>query len=96
MDNLKKIEGLKKEYSEYAKNNGFQLNPDVKTVERIINGLLRNEGKYGKNYCPCRRITGDEKEDSKKTCPCFWHKDEIEKDGHCLCNLYVKPIHDSR
>lgn len=86
----KKIEELMKEYGKYAKTSGFQLNPDKKAVERIIGGLLKNEGKYGKKYCPCRMVTGNEKEDSKKTCPCFWHKSEIEKNGHCLCNLYVK------
>lgn len=90
MDNQQKIDELIKEYGDYAKKNGFQLNPDKKIVERIINGLLNNEKKFGKNYCPCRRISGDENEDSKKTCPCFWHKDEIKKNGHCLCNLYVK------
>ena len=84
------MEELIKKYSEYAKNNGFQLNPDKKVVERIIDGLLKNEAKYGKKYCPCRRISGNKEEDSKKICPCFWHKDEIEKDGHCFCNLYVK------
>ena len=85
-----KIEKLMKEYAEYAKANGFQLNPDKKIVERIINGLLKNEEKYGKKYCPCRRISGVLEEDSKKICPCFWHKDEIKKDGHCFCNLYIK------
>jgi len=86
----KKAEKMKKEFSEYAEKNGFQLNPDEKTVERVIDGLLRNEEKYGKQYCPCRRVTGDEAEDTKKICPCFWHKDEIEKDGHCFCRLYIK------
>ena len=89
-DKQKNIEELSKEYAEYAKNNGFQLNPDKKTVERVINGLLGNEKKYGKKYCPCRRVSGDETEDSKKICPCFWHKDEIKKDGHCFCQLYTK------
>jgi ferredoxin-thioredoxin reductase catalytic subunit len=84
------IEELKKEYGEYAKSNGFQINPDEKAVERIINGLLNNEKIYGKKYCPCRRVSGDKQEDSKKICPCFWHKDEIKKDGHCLCWLYIK------
>ena len=81
---------IEKEYSEYAKINGFQLNPDRETARRVINGLLENEKKHGKKYCPCRRITGDPKEDSKKICPCYYHKDEIKKDGHCLCRLYTK------
>ena len=85
-----KIEKLKKEYSEYAEKNGFHLNPDEKTVERIIEGLLKNEEKFGDKYCPCRRVSGNKDEDAKKICPCFWHKDEIKKDGHCFCRLYVK------
>lgn len=90
MENQEKIEALAKEYSDYAKENGFQLNPDKKAVERVINGLLRNEEKYGKKYCPCRILTKDEAENEKKICPCFWHRDELKKDGHCLCFLYVK------
>lgn len=74
----------------YAAENGFQLNPDEKTVERIVNGIFMNEEKYGEKYCPCRRVTGDKEEDAKKICPCFWHKDEIAKDGHCFCRLFVK------
>lgn len=84
------INGMVERYDNYAKSNGFRLNPDRKTVERIINGLLANEKKYGKKYCPCRRVSGNEEEDSKKICPCAFHKDEIEKDGHCFCNLFVK------
>ncbi len=85
-----KIDELEKEYAEYAKTNGFQLNQNREIARRVINGLLENEKKYGKKYCPCRRITGNETEDLKKICPCFWHKDEIEKDGHCFCKLYTK------
>jgi thioredoxin len=75
-------------YDNYAKSRGFRLNPDKKAVERVVVGLLANEKKYGKKYCPCRRVSGDQAEDAKKICPCAWHKDEIKKDGHCLCNLY--------
>ena len=87
---MDKIEELNQQFEEYAKKNGFQLNPDKKTVERIIKGLLANEGKHGAKYCPCRRVTGNKEDDSKKICPCIWGKDEVKKDGHCLCNLYVK------
>ena len=90
MDNQEEIKQLMEKYAEYAKNSGFQLNPDKKTVERIISGLLKNRDKYGSMYCPCRRVSGDKEEDSKKICACLWHKDEIKKDGHCFCNLYIK------
>lgn len=78
------------EYAGYSQNNGFKLNPDNESVKRVIKGLLANETKYGKKYCPCRRVTGDIGEDAKNICPCAYHKEEIEKDGHCLCNLFVK------
>jgi thioredoxin len=84
------INAIVERYDNYAKSSGFRLNPDKKTVERVIKGLLENEKKYGKKYCPCRRISGDTEEDAKKICPCVFHKDEIEKDGHCFCNLFVK------
>ncbi len=87
---LNEAERMRKEFAEYAEKNGFKLNPDTKTVDRIIKGLLMNEEKYGKKYCPCRRVTGNTKEDAKKICPCAWHKDEIAKDGKCFCGLYVK------
>jgi len=86
----KKAEDLIKNSKEYAEANGFKLNPDQKIVERIINGLLRNEEKHGKIYCPCRRVKGVPEEDAKIICPCIYHKDEIAKDGKCFCGLFVK------
>jgi len=77
-------------YEDYAKKNGFRLNPDRAAVERLVKGLLANEEKYGARYCPCRRITGNLEEDRLKICPCKWHKEEIEKDGHCYCGLFAK------
>lgn len=89
-DSAPDVEAIIERYDNYAKSNGFRLNPDRKAVERVINGLLANEKKYGKRYCPCRRVSGDAEEDSKKICPCAFHKEEIAKDGHCICNLFVK------
>lgn len=93
-ENLKeesgKSESLIKEYEEYAKQNGLKLNPDPQVVKRLIVGLLENEKKYGQKYCPCRRISGNSEEDKPKICPCSWHREEIGKNGHCLCGLFVK------
>jgi thioredoxin len=83
-------EPLIKSCQEYAEKNGFKLNPNREVVERLIKGLLENEKKYGARYCPCRRITGDKEEDKGKICPCQWHREEIERDGHCFCGLFVK------
>lgn len=84
------MEELIKKYEEYAKEQGFRLNPDRRVVEGTVKGLLANEKKYGKRYCPCRRIVGEESKDRGKVCPCQWHLDEIEKDGSCLCKLFFK------
>jgi len=83
-------EELIKEYEGYAKQNGFSLNQNREAARRIIQGLLENEKKYGARYCPCRRLTGNSEEDKSKICPCAWHREEIEKQGHCLCGLFVK------
>src|SRR3989339_66695 len=83
------VEEISERYYNYAITQGFHLNPDKKTTDRVISGLLENEKKYGKKYCPCRRVTGDAEKDAKIICPCAYHKDEIAKDGHCICNLFV-------
>ncbi len=86
----KEIEEIIKRYEDYAKKSGFRLNPDRATVERLIRGLLANEKKYGARYCPCRRVTGNIEEDRLKICPCKWHREEIERDGHCHCWLFFR------
>lgn len=89
-DKKDKMEEMIKKFSEYAQKNGFQLNPDRKNVEKVINGLLENEKEKGKRYCPCRRLSGNQEEDLKKVCPCIYHKEEITKDGRCYCGLFTK------
>ena len=86
----KGFEKLFKKYENYAKKNSFRLNPDRKVTDYLIKALLEREKKYGKRYCPCRRITGDKKKDKKIICPCIYHKKEIKEDGHCYCFLFVK------
>jgi len=85
-----KIKKLIREYEEYAKKNGFKLNPDRRIVEGVIKGLLMNEKKFGRRYCPCRKVEGIPEVDKKIICPCIYHKKEIEKYGHCHCLLFVK------
>jgi len=88
MDEL--VEKLIKAYEEYAEKNGYKLNPNKAIVEGVINGLIARKDKFGEQYCPCRKMTGDKEEDKKIICPCIYHDAEIEKDGHCFCNLFVK------
>ena len=86
----KKFEELLKKFRDHAKKNGFHLNPDQKVVDSLIKTLVKREKKYGKKYCPCRRVKEIREEDDKIICPCAYHKKEIERDGHCHCFLFVK------
>lgn len=76
--------------TKYAENNGYILNPDKEIYDIVIEGLVKNKEKYGKQFCPCRIVTGDEEQDKKVICPCIYHKDEIKKDGMCHCALFFK------
>ena len=91
MENIdEKIKNLLAEYEDYAKENGFRVNPNSQIAEGIVRALLMKEESFGERYCPCRKMTGELEEDKKIICPCIYHKEEIEKDGHCHCNLFVK------
>ena len=87
---IEKNKKLFKEYQNYAKKNGFHLNPDQKVVDYLIETLLKRKKKYGKRYCPCRLVTEDKKENGKIICPCSYCKKEIKEQGHCHCFLFVK------
>ncbi len=73
----------------HAEKNGIKLNSDKEILDIIIKGLSKNEKEFGKRYCPCRRRTGDEKEDRKIICPCIYHMQEIKEMGHCHCMLFT-------
>jgi len=73
----------------YAEKLGFQIQPDVEHRDKIIQGLLENQRKFGYRYCPCRVITGDRVKDARIICPCVYHKEEIRKMGHCHCGLFL-------
>jgi len=81
-------ENIRNSVKRYANKKGYILNPDEEIFESVIEGLAQNRLKYGKRYCPCRIITGDPKKDKANICPCVYHEEEIERDGHCHCMLY--------
>lgn len=86
----KQVQDLIKEYEEYAKSKGFELNPNRKLVENIVRALLKKEAAFGCRFCPCRVMCGDQVEDKKIICPCVYHEDEIKNQGYCHCRLFVK------
>lgn len=75
----------------YSAKKGFVLNKEQEDLDLIIDGLVANKEKYGRQYCPCRPVSGDLAVDKDKICPCFWHLEEIKRDGHCHCQLFFDP-----
>lgn len=80
----------------YAARHEIELNPHEPTLLREVDGLLENLQRFGSLICPCRMrdITGDLVRDKKISCPCAYHKREIESDGYCKCELFVTPLSD--
>jgi len=75
---------------EYARDKGLALNPDDRQLRAVIRGLVRNRLKHGEKYCPCRIRSGDPEKDRLIICPCSYHEEEIEGEGHCHCNLFFR------
>ena len=89
-DYNKELEILFKKYQSYAQQNGLQLNPNKEIVDYLLTALLERKKKYGKEYCPCRRINNISSYNETIICPCIYHKKEIQELGHCRCYLFVK------
>jgi len=83
-------EELKKQLEEHTKKTGIKFNPNEKIVDNVIKRLLINKKEHGEIYCPCRIITGDKEKDKEIICPCVFHRGEIEVQGYCHCNLFVR------
>ncbi|MDD1661458.1 MAG: ferredoxin:thioredoxin reductase [Methanomicrobiales archaeon] len=75
----------------YAGEKGLVLNKEDRQLTAVIRGLVRNRLKHGEKYCPCRIRSGDPEKDRLIICPCAYHEDEIEGEGHCHCNLFFLP-----
>jgi ferredoxin-thioredoxin reductase catalytic subunit len=86
----KDAENLGRDIKEYAPKVGIKVNPKDDRVQEVIKGLLMKRKKFGENYCPCRVVTGNKEKDKEIICPCVFNRGEIELQGHCLCQLFVK------
>lgn len=69
----------------------YLFNPETDVANTIIRGIAIRKIKAGGEYCPCRVLSGNPKEDSKIVCPCIYSKNELENDGICLCKLFIGP-----
>ena len=84
-------EDLKRVWKEFTEKNDFILNPDERHVDIVIDGVLKNEEKFGFKLCPCRLRDGTRERDLALICPCNFKIQETWKNkGQCWCGLFVK------
>ena len=84
-------EELVKVWERFTEKNDFKLNPDKEHVKRILEGVLRNEEKFGLKLCPCRIRDGSRERDLELICPCNFKMDKTwQEKGQCWCGLFVK------
>ena len=73
-----------------AKTHGYDLNPDPILLRDLLEGLKKNEERYGYPSCPCRLASGELNFDRDILCPCDYRDPDVEEYGACYCTLYVR------
>lgn len=73
-----------------AKTYGYHLNPDPEFLQDLLEGLKRNEERYGYPSCPCRLASGKLELDRDIICPCDYRDPDVAEFGACYCALYVR------
>lgn len=83
------IEDVRKRSERDARAHGYYLNPDADFLEDLLEGLKRNEERYGYSACPCRLASGRFELDRDIICPCDYRDPDVEEFGQCYCALFV-------
>jgi len=73
-----------------ARTHGYYLNPDLDFLRDLLEGLKRNEERYGYPSCPCRLASGKFEFDRDIICPCDYRDPDVAEFGACYCALYVR------
>lgn len=84
-----KTVSIRERLERYLEGKSFYFNPDPDIVHSVLSAMAMRREKFGEEYCPCRRVTGDKAEDAKIICPCVYHEAEIDEQGYCHCRLFT-------
>jgi ferredoxin-thioredoxin reductase catalytic subunit len=84
------LESVRRRAESDARSRGYYLNPDEGFLKDLIEGLKRNEERYGYPSCPCRLASGVFEFDRDIVCPCDYRDPDVEEFGACYCALFVK------
>lgn len=83
------LEEVRKRAESDAKTRGCYLNPDPEFLNDLLEGLKKNEERYGYPSCPCRIASGVFEFDRDIICPCDYRDPDVLEYGTCYCALYV-------
>lgn len=73
-----------------ARTYGYYLNPDSEFLQDLLEGLKKNEERYGYPSCPCRVASGEFELDRDIICPCDYRDPDVAEYGTCYCALYMR------
>jgi ferredoxin-thioredoxin reductase catalytic chain len=94
---LTSLENVRKRAENDAKTKGYYLTPDPELLQDLLEGLQKNEERYGYPSCPCRLASGKLELDRDIICPCDYRDPDVEEYGQCYCGLYVrKDVHEGK
>jgi len=78
-----------------AQKYGQFICPDESLLKDLLEGLVKNEERYGYPSCPCRVASGIKDYDADILCPCEYKDADVDEFGTCYCGLYVsKEVHE--
>jgi len=81
---------------EDAARSGYYLCPEQELLDGFIEGLYKNEERYGYYPCPCRLACGVRTYDSDIICPCEYRDADVDEFGMCYCGLFVsEEVHEN-
>jgi ferredoxin-thioredoxin reductase catalytic chain len=84
------LEKVRQRAESDAKTYGYYLNPNPDFLKDLLEGLKKNEERYGYPSCPCRLASGKFELDRDIICPCDYRDPDVAEYGACYCALYVR------
>lgn len=84
------LEKVRQRAESDAKTYGYYLHPDSDFLQDLLEGLRKNEERYGYPSCPCRVASGILELDRDIICPCDYRDPDVAEYGACYCALYMR------
>jgi ferredoxin-thioredoxin reductase catalytic subunit len=87
---LTTVEKVQQRAEADARTYGYHLNPNPDFLKDLLEGLKKNEERYGYPSCPCRLASEKFEFDRDILCPCDYRDPDVAEFGACYCALYVR------